>query len=191
MRLAALVFVTVLSTIALPAGAQVPISSQTLSVSDLPAEYSTVLKNVSSLATPCAELYIPTHIGPRVVTGFEGTSSDIEEGLVQLSRADLARSLFGFLDHHYSECKKLHPIGRLKINGTGRRISFPNIGEQSQAFFFSLTVNHTPINTEVILFRQGAICGEVIFLGLSPVDRSEMDSVALRAAEKTLVGVTS
>ena len=191
LRLAGLGIVAVLSVISAPAGAQPPLSDRALSSSDVPAGYSKFVRSVSSTQLPCQELYLPAHIGPRILIGFDANGSAFQEGLVQLQESKSAQSLFAYLDHHYSTCHHVDPVSGFKVSGTGRRISFPMVGEQSQAFSFTLTFKHTPVDTEMVLFRQGTICGEVNYIGGVAVTSGEMDAVAARAADKTLINSTA
>ncbi len=125
-----------------------PLSDKTLTLSDLPANYSKVVKNISSDPAPCAELYIPDQLKPRVLIAFDANGSSLEEGLAEAQQPNIARTLFAYLDQHYSACHSVHPISRLRVSGTGRRISFPTVGEQSQVFSFTLTYKHTRVCSE-------------------------------------------
>jgi hypothetical protein len=191
LRIATFGTVAILSFASDPAGAQVPLSDRALSASDLPANYSTFVKSVVSTPLPCNQLYIPALIRPRLLIGFNANGSSFQEGLVQLRQEDSAASLFTQLDHHYSACHSLRPVTGLKVAGTGRKLRFPQIGEQSQAFSFTLTFKRTLVHTELLLFRQGAICGELNYIGGVAVNESEMHTVASKAAEKALINATA
>jgi hypothetical protein len=191
LRVAGIVVVPILYAFPAQAGADVPLSHKALTSSDVPSKYSKVVKNISSDLAPCAELYMPEQLTPRFLIAFDANDSAFEEGLVEVRQISFARSLFADLDHRYSACRRVQPISSLKVSGTGRRISFPMLGEQSQAFSFTLTFKRAPIDSEMVLFRQGAICGEVEYIGGVAVSRSEMVAIASRAVEKTLASVAA
>ena len=152
-----------------------------LSTTDLPAG-STSSKPPQLQDGLCAGLNLPPS-GPVTTAGFQTGQFVLEEAL---TLSDAVGSTFNDLVNQYAACRVVRPVHGLNVRGTGRRLSLPQVGDESQSFSFSLTVNGSPVNEDLVVFRTDLSCGVLEFVSSSgPVSPQQVASIASIAASKT------
>jgi hypothetical protein len=150
-----------------------------LSTTDLPAGFTSFHPTLQSGL--CAGLNLPT-TGPDTTVGFQSLALTIQEGL---SLSDAVGIAFNELVTQYAACRVVRPVRGLNVHGSGRRLSLPQVGDQSQAFSFSLTLKGDHINEDLVVFRKGLSCGVLEFVSSGPLSLQQVESISSIASSKT------
>jgi len=70
------------------------------------------------------------------------------------------------------------------FRGTARAMSFPTFGDRSGAFALAFTDQGVRVGADVVLFKTGAIIGEVLYEALGTPNTSELQAFMTEALNK-------
>jgi hypothetical protein len=71
-----------------------------------------------------------------------------------------------------------------KVTGSMGVMSFPNLGDQSQAWDMTLTAEGTTVGFDLVLMQKGAELEQLFYGDLDPPDLYELQTLAKTAADK-------
>ena len=163
--------------------------AQLLTVADLPSVWS--IDNSSSDGNadrpPCLQRLdseVPTH--EKAVASFvKGSSGFLDEGIAYFGDNATASGEFSTFAATYNGCTDMSfTSDGTKVTGSIGPMSFPNFGDQSQAWALTLTAEGTTLGVDLVLMQKGAELAELFYGDFGWLDVTELQTLAKSAADK-------
>jgi hypothetical protein len=183
----ALVGLAVVLATGVPASAvtTTELKSKALSLTNMPTGWSLHPPVGSAAAnTRCLKLFkapFPHEVQTTVL--FEdGNLPALEEALQSGSGLDVR---YRKLKSALTACRGFSFTASGKtFHGTARSMSFPTFGDRSGAFALTFTDQGVRVGADVVLFKVGAIIGEVLYEALGTPDTNELQAFMTEAVNK-------